>query len=227
MGRRDSAPVVKRRPVADVTMAPMNGKVGGCWLALALAVGACGGAGTPTQPLEPSQTDTQTDAPPLATRAGQATTPPGAGGGPLDNGNGWPVTVNVVISGQNYFDSIGSYSATGQARVCGNFLASLDPTSRVFTFEFPLDGQHNPRDVTFSADDLVAGSSTSTFSVAATVVAAAGHEPPAIVARPGGGDGSGEASLTDKDGTRTLVASATNDFGTTITLTAVCGPAPG
>ena len=58
------------------------------------------------------------------------------------------------------------------------------------------------------------------------VTTATGHEPPATVAdseAPTPGD-TGEASLSESAGTRTLVVNATNDFGETIQLTASCAP---
>ena len=196
--------------------------------ALAFALVACGGTGSPTAPVGPVESDDVPIVTAAPTAAGDVTAPPGGNGGSTDNGNGWPVTVNATIGGQDYFETGGSYNAAGAARVCGNFLASMDPTSHAFTFEFPLDGEHNPRDVAFAADDLASGSSTSTFSISVSVKTAAGAEPPAVVARPGetAGD-AGQASLTDAGGIRTLTVDATNDFGTTINLTAVCGPAPG
>lgn len=194
---------------------------------LVLALAACGGTGAASQPVQPGETDDVPRPTPAPTLGNQATEQPAQSSGSTDNGSGWPVTVTVTISGQDYFGSGGSYDAGGAARVCGNFLASMDPTSRAFNFEFPVEGEHNPRDVSFSALDLAAGASTSSFSVSVNVKTAAGQEPPAVVAHPGENAGdSGQASLTDAGGVRTLTVTATNDFGTTINLTATCGPAP-
>lgn len=196
-------------------------------LVAALALAGCGGTGTATQPVDPLETDEVPIVTPVATVAGDPTAPPDSNGGPADNGNGWPVTVTVTISGTN--DSDGSYGATALARGCGNPFASIDPTAPAFTFEFPLDGEHNPRDIAFSAEDLRPGASTTLLHVGVSIVNAEGREPAATVVDSALLDSrdTGQASLTEADGKRTLVVNATNSFGESIQLTAVCGPAPG
>ncbi len=198
-------------------------------LVLTMAMTACGGSGAATEPLEPIETDDFPIVTPAPTVADAATAPPDGNAGSTDDGSGWPATVNVTISGQDFYASGGSYSATGLARICGNNYASMDPTLPLFGFSFPRDGDLNPRDVGFGADDLRPGTTTSVFHVGVLVVNAEGHEPPTVEAAPGedNSNDTGTASLTEADGKRSLVVDATNDFGTTIKMTVVCGPAPG
>ena len=145
---------------------------------------------------------------------------------PLDSGNGRSAAVQVVLSGTS-FQADGSYSATGPARLCGNGDINMTGNQRAFSFQFPLDlGTSKITDVTFHAGDLVPGSTTDALYVSINVRTADGHEPPATVVdseAPTPGD-TGEASLSDSAGTRTLVVNATNDFGETIQLTASCAP---
>jgi len=197
-------------------------------IALALALAACSGA--PAQPTEPPD---GTDSLPTLTEEATDTAAPTAtlsteptAGGSSDDGNGWPATVTATIGGTNR--SNGTYSATGPARVCGNPLASIDPTGHGFVFEFPLDGDFNPRDVAFGAEELLPGTTTSLFNIGVSITNAAGEEPAATVINPDLPDkgDTGTATLTEADGKRTVTLQAAGYFGETIQMTAVCGPAP-
>ncbi len=200
-------------------------------MALALALAACSSAPAQTLPTEPVETQSLPTLTPLLTQTAEPTAPPtSTGGSSSDDGNGWPVTVSATLAGTNFGNvSDGTYTATGPATICGNLIASIDPTDHSFTFEFPLDGAFNPRDVHFSADDLLPGTTTSLFNIGVSIVNSEGAEPPATVIRPDLPDqgDTGTATLTETDGKRTLTLHATSDFGETIQLTAVCGPAPG
>jgi len=197
-------------------------------MALAFALAGCSSTPAQTLPTEPVETDSPATLTPVVTPAAEPTaTASSTEGSSADNGNGWPVTVTATIAGTTT-DSDGTYSATGPARLCGNPLASIDPTAHLFSFEFPLDGTFNPRDIAFGAEDLLPGTTTSLFNIGVTIVNSAGHEPPATVITPDLPDrgDTGTATLTEADGKRTVTLQAAGYYGETIQLTAVCGPAP-
>src|SRR6476469_3823470 len=128
-----------------------------------------------TEPFETEPVDTQapeTDVP----EPTPATSETAANGLPLSDGNGWPTTVSATLSG-TFYDSAGSYSGSGPARWCGDAVIHLTGNERSFNFEFPLDTPTgNIRDVTFSADDLVPGATTSVFHIDVGVHTAAGRD---------------------------------------------------
>ena len=182
-----------------------------------------------TEPIETQPVDTQqpeTDAPeptPTPTAAESA-----VNGLPLSDGNGWPMTVSATLSG-TFYDSDGSYSGSGPARWCGNALGNVLGNVRAFNFEFPLDtATGNIRDVTFSADDLVPGATTSVFHIDVGVHTAAGGDPASTVINAGetgtAVSGTGSAALTVAGGTRTLELQATSDDGENIKLKGSCSP---
>ena len=196
-----------------------------CVAALLLGVSACGGTPAATGPVESDDAPGLT---PGATIPGsETTTEPDGTSGALDDGNGRPVEITLVISGSTSSD--GSYTASGQARYCGNPVMNLTGNPRAFGFEFPVEGEHEIEDVTFSADDLAPGSTTPLFHIGVSVKAKLGGEPPSTVIhpdQPGSGD-SGSAQLSVANDTRTLVVQGTNDFGDSISLTATCAPGQG
>ncbi len=177
-----------------------------------------------TEPIdtEPAATDT-VEPEPTPTAAGSA-----ANGLPLSDGNGWPMTVSATLSG-TFGDSDGSYSGSGAARWCGDAVTHLTGNERSFNFEFPLDAATgNITDVTFSADDLVPGASTTVFHISVNVHTGAGFDPAATVIDPGetgtATSGNGSASLAVDGGTRTLDLQATSDDGENIKLKGSCSP---
>ena len=146
-----------------------------------------------TEPVdtEPAATDTLEPEPTAAESA--------TNGLPLSDGNGWPMTVSATLSG-TFGDSDGSYSGSGAARWCGDAVTHLTGNERSFNFEFPLDtATGNITDVTFSADDLVPGASTTVFHISVNVHTGAGFDPAATVIDPGEAgtatSGKGSASL--------------------------------
>ena len=137
-----------------------------------------------------------------------------------DIGDGRPSTVTVTVAG-NTSGADGSYTATGTTRACGNLF--IDPDA--FVYEFPFEGEHNPRDVSFAASPLRPGESTTTFNI--DIGIETNQITPSIIADPGGTPGdAGTASRTHEGGTTTLVLHATNNRSETIDLTATCGPRP-
>jgi hypothetical protein len=138
-----------------------------------------------------------------------------------DIGDGRPSTVTVTIAG-NTSGANGTHTATGLTRVCGNLQFNAGNPNG-FNYEFPFEGEHNPKDVSFAADDLLPGASTSTFHVDIGITT--DQITPSIIVDPGGTDGdAGTATRTEAGGTTTLVVHATNFRGETIDLTATCGP---
>lgn len=197
-----------------------------------LVLGACSGSPAATSPTpfdtEPFETE-PVDTEPAATdtvepepTASEAT----ASGLPLSDGNGWPMTVSATLTG-TFGDSDGSYSGSGAARWCGDAVTHLTGNKRSFNFEFPLDTTTgNINDVTFSADDLVPGTSTTTFHISVNVHTGAGFDPAATVVDPGttgiASSGKGSASLAVDGGTRTLDLQATSDYGENVKLKGSC-----
>jgi hypothetical protein len=141
---------------------------------------------------------------------------------PNDIGNGRPSTVTVTIAG-NTTGANGTHTATGTTRVCGNALLNLTGNPNGFNYEFPFEGEHDPEDVSFSAENLLPGTTTSTFYLSLGIVT--NQITPSIIADPGGTAGdAGTATRTEAGGTTTLVIHATNNRSETIDLTATCGP---
>ena len=200
-------------------------------LLLGVAAAACmGGPAGPETPTEapstaaPSTVSPATGAP--ATAAPQATDG-GVGAGEPDLGTGRSVQVSATVSSTtNGMD--GSYEGAGLARACGNAALNLTGNGNSFNLYFPQDEAGAIDDVTFDADDLLAGASTTAFYINLNVTNATGHAPPALVidTREAGSGDSGTAQRTTSGGSTTLTVNATSDFGETLTLTATCGPRP-
>jgi hypothetical protein len=203
-------------------------------LVLVLILGGCSTApvaSTPT-PFEPEPFETEpVDTEPPATDTLELTpaaTESTAVGLPLSDGNGWPAEVSATLSG-TFNDSDGSYSGSGPARWCGDAVIHLTGNERSFNFEFPLDTPTgNIRDVTFSADDLVPGASTSVFHISVSVHTAADFDPAATVVDPGepgiASSGTGSAKLMVDDSNRTLELQASTNDGETVKLKGSCSP---
>lgn len=196
----------------------------GVAVALVLALAACSGTPAATGPAETD--DVATLAPettPAADNSGPAATE--GNGGVNDIGNGRPTTLSVTVAGTTT-GADGSYSASGTTRICGNAQLNLTGNTRGFDYAFPFEGEHQIEDVTFDAEDLLPGTSTTSFNVDVNVVTSDGGHPPSIVIHPNVPDSgdTGSAQRSDAGGTTTLTVDATNDFGETIHLTATCGP---
>lgn len=195
-------------------------------LVVLLALAACGGSPGTGEPATSVETDAVATSEPTSPPAAESATPPEATAGEVDNGNGKPATISLVLSGTTT-QVDGSYSGSGPARLCGNAVMNLTGNPREFSFEFPLDdGGDQIRDVTFSAEDLVPGTSTASFHIGVNVKAADGHEPPALVidTEQAGSDDTGSAQLAESAGTTTLTVDAADELGQTIQMTASCGP---
>ena len=100
----------------------------------------------------------------------------------------------------------------------------LDGNLRAFYFQFPLDGTTEIGDVTFNADDLVAGSTTEAFHIGVNVTTKDGGQPPATVVDTSLSGNTGSAQRADSGGTTTLTVDGSDDVGQTVHLVAICGP---
>lgn len=196
-------------------------------VALVLLLSACSGTPVVTAPAGTDDGPAVTQG---ATAAPGNTEPAATEGTGTENdiGNGRPTTLTLTVSGTTTGGD-GSYSATGTTRICGNAQLNLTGNTRGFDYAFPFEGEHQIEDVTFDAEDLLPGTSTTSFNVDVNVVASDGHRPPSIVIQPNDPDSgdSGTAQRTDANGTTTLTVNATSDFGETISMTVTCGPRPG
>ncbi len=194
-------------------------------MGIALALGACSGAPTsvPTEDPFAEETDEpvdiQTDEPNVGPTEGPQSTD-----ATYDFGDGRPTTVTVTITGSTgggYAD--GTFTDAALARNCGPTF--VFPNG--FTYGFPQDGQHNPEDVTFGAEELLSGTSTTKFNISAVIIRGDGGKPPGVSISPGENEGDvGTAKRDEANGTTTLTIDATSRFGEHMTVIATCGPRP-
>ncbi len=193
-------------------------------LALVLAVGACTGGPAPTP--GPLASDDVPTLAPEATSPGIATAAPEGSAATNDLGNGRPVEITVTFAGTRQTD--GTYSASGVSRACGNAVFNLTGNERAFNFEFPFEATPEIGDVSFAAEDLVAGSTTGDFHVDVSVIPMNGMPSLVIDTTDSGPAGhTGTAQRSEANGTTTLVVNATDDLGVTLQMTATCGPRAG
>jgi hypothetical protein len=191
-----------------------------------LVMAACGGSSGTSEPSAPVETEPVTNPEPTPAPPAESPAPPAATALAPDDGNGRPATVSLTLSGTTV-QADGTYTASGAARWCGDAVVNLTGNLRAFNFEFPLDGGGDQiGDVTFSAEDLLPGASTTSFHIGVNVKTADGHEPAATVVdtAQAGSDDSGSAQLAESAGTTTLTVVGADEIGQTIQMTATCGP---
>lgn len=141
----------------------------------------------------------------------------------MDSGNDWPATVQTTLSPGRFVNEFanGSFTDSATARECGNDF--LYPNG--FGFGFPHDLDPHPiEDVTFSAQELVPGTTTTLFHIGVTISEEAGGAHPGTdldTSDPQFG-ASGTAQLTVEGGSRHLVVQAADADGVEIHLTATC-----
>jgi hypothetical protein len=190
---------------------------------------ACAGAPpAPTTNAPPNPT--QRVSTPAAVGTPETTgAPPAASSGSadtLDTGLDWPTTVNTTLSTGTYEKEFaeGSFSSSANASQCGPTV--LFPNGFLFGFPHDING-HDIEDVSFSAHQLVPGSSTSSFSISVSISeAAAGARAKTFLDTDDMSSGaSGTAQLSVVNGARHLVVDAADDGGVSVHLIAVCSPA--
>jgi hypothetical protein len=144
----------------------------------------------------------------------------------MDSGPDWPTTVDVTLSPGQYVDEFaeGSFSSAGPTRICGNY--SFAPNS--FNLEFPRDGDGlDIQDVTFNANELTPGTTTTAFYISVTISEEAIDDvrPSTVLDTSDPRFGaSGTAELSVVDGQRVLTVDAADEDGMSVQLTATCSP---
>jgi hypothetical protein len=198
---------------------------------LLVVITACGAAAPVTTPTaQPNETEHVSSFQPVTTPETTAETTVAPATGPTDStasdtGLDWPTTVDATMSTGIYDKEFadGHFTSAATARQCGSTV--LFP--RGFLFGFPHDIQHHDvEDVTFSAQELLPGTSTSSFSISVNIDSAAMGPRPLTFLNPSdpqSGD-TGNAQLSVVNGTRSLIVDAAGEGGVTIHLTAVCSP---
>ena len=147
----------------------------------------------------------------------------GAGSPPTDGLRPTDVTLEIVNSPRYS----GSYSASGNSRVCGTLTYGYPHRANAFTVEFPDDEPDLPvRSVRFDADTLAAGTTTTSFYLDVGVTTPQGGTPPSFVVRASQPQyhETGTAELQAKGGTTELRVEGTNDMGVKLELAVVCHP---
>jgi hypothetical protein len=195
---------------------------------LLVVIAACGAAAPVTTPTtQPKQTEKVSSFQPVTTP--ETTVAPPAGPtdstASLDTGTDWPTTVDVTLSTGIYDKEFadGNFTSAATARQCGtDYLSPSD-----FAFGFPKDIEHHDvQDVSFGADVLLPGTSTSSFVINVNIDSAAQDRRPGTSldpSNPQSGD-TGTAQLSVVNGTRSLTVDAAGEGGVTIHLVAVCSP---
>lgn len=93
-----------------------------------------------------------------------------------------PTDVSVTISNDRHYS--GTYNASGVSRICGKLDFMMPHRANSFVVEFPDDEVNLPvRSVSFDADTLAAGGTTTRFSLNVAIRTASGGTPPAYVVR--------------------------------------------
>lgn len=195
---------------------------------LTLLATACGGqvpAATPTdeafETFEPEDT-------PEDTFYEEETFPPEPTpeSGLLDFGHGLPTNVMAILDSGIFVTQFadGTFTSAGASRSCGG----LAVYKRGFSFEFPdAAATGDIRDTTFFAEELVPGTSTSSFQLSVSVGNATIGSPDVTGLNTADG-ATGTASLTvDEEGARKLVADIADDDGISVHLDVTCGPGEG
>ena len=145
----------------------------------------------------------------------------------MDSGSDWPVQVDVTLSPGRFVDEFadGSFSSSGRARNCGNYSFAPD----AFSLGFPVDAEGlDVEDVTFSADTLTPGTSTSVFHIEVTISEEAmdGEVRPGTILDTSDSrfGATGTAQLSVVDGQRILTVNVADEDGMAVSLTATCSP---
>jgi len=141
-----------------------------------------------------------------------------------------PTDVTLTVSNDTHLDGV--YRSSGVSTKCG--LADYGYPHRMnsFAVEFPDDPSATPMEVkvTFDADTLAAGTTTSSFYLSARLDTPRVGTPPALVvrAREPKYDEPGTVTRVTVGGTDTLriVGTATSGTKVRLVMTVVCRPRP-
>ena len=107
---------------------------------------------------------------------------PGLLGQAVDSTTLRPTDVVVTISNDTHYN--GTYRARGMSRVCGKLDLMMPHLDNSFVVEFPDDEPNlDVRALSFDADTLAPGSTTTSFYLSVGIRTAQGGTPPAFVVR--------------------------------------------
>ena len=107
---------------------------------------------------------------------------PGLLGQAVDSTTLRPTDVVVTISNDTHYN--GTYRARGMSRVCGKLDLMMPHRDNSFVVEFPDDEPNlDVRALSFDADTLAPGSTTTSFYLSVGIRTAQGGTPPAFVVR--------------------------------------------
>lgn len=156
--------------------------------------------------------------------------PAALGGQAVDSTLLRPTTVVVSILGdvQGYD---GVYRATGISRICGKLDLMMPHRANSFVVEFPdMEPNLDVSSLSFNADTLAAGSTTSSYYLSVIVRTPTGGRPPAYVVRASqpqyGEPGSAQRlKVAGRDSLR-LEGVATKGTKVKVAATVVCQPIP-
>jgi hypothetical protein len=122
----------------------------------------------------------------------------------------------------------GEYHASERARACGNAMYAMNGKVNGFNFEFPVAGDQEIVDVSFSAEDLASGATTTAYYISVGVKAKIGGQPPSFVIRANQPQyrETGRATRADGGGITRLTVEGVNDRGERLQMQVECGPRP-
>jgi hypothetical protein len=157
-----------------------------------------------------------------------------AGSGPLpaqavDSTTLRPTDVVVTISRDQHYD--GTYRARGMSRICGKLDLMMPHRANSFVVEFPDDEPNlEVSSLSFNADTLGPGATTSSFYLSVIIRTPGGGSPPAYVVRAGkpqyGEPGTaGRVKRASRDSLR-IDGVATKGTKVGVQATVVCHPKP-
>ena len=134
-------------------------------------------------------------------------------------------SVTLIVSNSRLYS--GTYQASGMARVCGTMDLGFPNRVKSFTIEFPDDESGLPvRTLSFDAESLPVGTSTTRFSLNVGIFGPKVGTPPlfVVITDRVGSRETGTAQLTHDQGVTTLTLTGKDAMGVTLQLTVVAQP---
>jgi hypothetical protein len=134
--------------------------------------------------------------------------------------------VDIVLTMSNSKTYEGQYHASGLSRYCGTMTLGQPQRVKSFTVELPYEGEFVIRDLSFDAETLPSGSTTTSYYLSVSLTTSQGGKPAASVLRTRQPQFNerGTASLTVTGETARLKIDGMDDRGQTLDMTVVCGP---
>jgi hypothetical protein len=133
-----------------------------------------------------------------------------------------PTSVTVTIQNDKLYS--GTYTATGISTVCGKVTLGFPNRENAFTVEFPDEETPQVGSLSFDAESLRPGTSTSRFHLAVGVRIGERGAPPKYVVRADEPQFNepGTASLIDEKGSTTLSVTGTAALGVVVRAKITC-----